>query len=115
VADIAKMFAKIFLRKSDFGSKNTIFAKIWSDFCEIPQTKSRKSDSTKNFFHDFCDFSATLWFSRNKYFYDPFRAIFPQLYNFRDFSATLWFSGKKLIFPFFKRIFYKYKVNASLL
>jgi hypothetical protein len=36
--DIAKMFAKFFLRKSDFGSKNTIFAKIRSDFREIPQT-----------------------------------------------------------------------------
>jgi hypothetical protein len=43
-ADIAKMFAIFFLRKSDFGSKNAIFAKIRSDFREIPQTKSRKLD-----------------------------------------------------------------------
>jgi hypothetical protein len=63
-ADIAKMFAKFFLRISDFGLKNTIFAKIRSDFCEIPQTISRKSDSAKNFFHDFRNFSATLRFSQ---------------------------------------------------
>jgi hypothetical protein len=53
-ADIAKMFAKIVLRKSDFGSKNTIFVKIRSDFCKIPKTilpkiniSPQKSDSAK--------------------------------------------------------------------
>jgi hypothetical protein len=66
---IAKMFAKKFSRKSDFGSKNTIFAMIRLDFCEIPRILSQKSDSAKNFFHDFCDFSATLRFLQNKYFY----------------------------------------------
>jgi hypothetical protein len=94
-ADIAKMFAKFFLQKSDFGSKNTIFAKIRSDFCEIPWTLSQKLDSTKNFFHDFCNFSATLQFSQNTYFYDPIwknwiprktfftiSAVFPLLYIF---------------------------------
>jgi hypothetical protein len=49
MADIAKMFANFFLQKSDLGWKNTIFAKIHSDFREIPQTISRKSDSAKNF------------------------------------------------------------------
>jgi hypothetical protein len=57
--DIAKIFAIKFSQKSDFGSKNMIFAKIQSDFCEIPPTVSQKSDSTKNFFHDFCNFSTT--------------------------------------------------------
>jgi hypothetical protein len=33
-ADIGKMFAKFFLRKSDFGLKNTIFMKIRSD-CKL--------------------------------------------------------------------------------
>jgi hypothetical protein len=70
-ADIAKMFAKKFSQKSDFGSKNTIFAKIRSDFCEIPRTISQKSDSAKTFFTIF--------------------VIFPQLYDFRNFSATLRF------------------------
>jgi hypothetical protein len=40
-ADIAKMFAKIFLQKSDFGSKNMIFAIIRLDFREIPRTLSK--------------------------------------------------------------------------
>jgi hypothetical protein len=62
-ADIAKMFAKFFLQKSDFGSKNMIFAIIRSDFCKIPRTLSRKSDSAKNFF--------------------PIFAIFPLPYDFR--------------------------------
>jgi hypothetical protein len=62
--DIAKMFAKIFSQKLDFALKNTIFAKIRLDFCKIPRTLSRKSDSAKNFFHDFRDFSATLRFSQ---------------------------------------------------
>jgi hypothetical protein len=74
---------KIFLQKSDFASKNTIFAKIRSDFCKIPRTLSRKLDSTKNFFHDFR--------------------------NFRDFSASLGFWQKnnssiisaKILFPDF--------------
>jgi hypothetical protein len=57
--DIADNVAKMFA-----ASKNTIFAKIQSDFCKIPLTLSQKSDSVKNFFHDFRDFSATLRFSQ---------------------------------------------------
>jgi hypothetical protein len=41
-ADIAKMFANFFLQKSDFGSKNTIFAKIRSGDCEFPQHTTAK-------------------------------------------------------------------------
>jgi hypothetical protein len=67
-ADIAKMFAKKISQKSDFRLKNTIFAKIRSDFCEIPQTKSRKLHSAKKFFHNFRDF--------------------PQLYDFREINIS---------------------------
>jgi hypothetical protein len=52
VADIAKMFA-IFLQKSVFESKNTIFAKIQSDFPKIPHGLLQKLDSAKNFFPHF--------------------------------------------------------------
>jgi hypothetical protein len=55
-ADIAKMFAKKYSQKSDFGSKNTIFAIIRSYFHEIPRTVSQKSDSAKNFFLVFAIF-----------------------------------------------------------
>jgi hypothetical protein len=42
-ADLAKMFAQIFLRKSVFGTKNTIFAKIRSGDREFPNNQKRKS------------------------------------------------------------------------
>jgi hypothetical protein len=37
--DIAKIFAKIFCRKSVFATKNPIFAEIRSGVCEFPQGK----------------------------------------------------------------------------
>jgi hypothetical protein len=55
-ADIAKMFAKKISRKSDFGSKDTIFAIIRLDVCKIPRTLSQKLDSAKNFFFRFLRF-----------------------------------------------------------
>jgi hypothetical protein len=42
-ANLAKMFALIFLQKSVFGTKNTIFAKIRSGDCEFPNTQQQKS------------------------------------------------------------------------
>jgi hypothetical protein len=66
-ADIAKMFGKKFSRKLDFGSKNTIFAIIRSDFCEIPLTISQKIGFRKKLFHDFRNFSATLQFLQKSY------------------------------------------------
>jgi hypothetical protein len=63
-----EMFANFLLQKSDFASKNTIFAKIWLDFCKIPQTLSQKLDSAKNFF--------------------PIFAIFLLLYNFCKKTCT---------------------------
>jgi hypothetical protein len=58
-AGIAKMFAKFLLQKLDFTSKNTIFAIIRTDFCKIPLALSQKSDSAKNFFSIFANFSVT--------------------------------------------------------
>jgi hypothetical protein len=54
--DIAKMFVKKFLQKSDFVSKNTIFAIFQLDFCEIRRTQSRKSENRKKLIFRFSRF-----------------------------------------------------------
>jgi hypothetical protein len=69
--DIAKMFVKIFLRKSDFVSKNTIFAIFRSDFCEICRTQSQKSENLEKLIFRFSRFFryCMVFAKKTSYFY----------------------------------------------